>query len=207
MKIYFAGPLFTPYVRQFISAHAQILREHGIDPFVPHEAVQPAVTPDIVDRLLKQGLLHPQDLTEQSAAPSAALRGRFADDLVTELVRRGALTRAQVGLPPLTPATIFAKDCEGLSSANAVVALLDGTQVDDGTACEIGIFYGLLRQDRRKKGIAGWMTDFRGTRRADRGWGINLFVLGVIEECGQIFASFEGVLKQLKTWKRELEEA
>ena len=37
MKIYFAGPLFTPYERDYISACARVLREHGIDPFVPHE--------------------------------------------------------------------------------------------------------------------------------------------------------------------------
>jgi nucleoside 2-deoxyribosyltransferase len=85
-----------------------------------------------------------------------------------------------------------------------VVALLDGTQVDDGTACEIGIFYGLLREDPYKKGIAGFMTDSRGLRRIEHGYGLNLFVLGVIEECGKVFSDFEDVVDQLKAWDAEL---
>jgi hypothetical protein len=76
--------------------------------------------------------------------------------------------------------------------------------VDDGTACEIGIFYGLMRSDPSKKGIAGLMTDSRGTRRMEHGWGLNLFTLGVILEGGAIFSSFEGTLAQLKAWDAEL---
>ena len=36
--------------------------------------------------------------------------------------------------------------------------------VDDGTACEIGIFYALMQADPSKKGILGLLTDLRGTR-------------------------------------------
>jgi nucleoside 2-deoxyribosyltransferase len=171
MKIYFAGPLFTPYVRQFISEHAQILRENNIEPFVPHESFKPVIAPEIVESLVEQGLLKQEDLKEQSAS-----------DLAIELLRKGRLTREQLGLPPRSPELIFEKDYAGLAGANAMVALLDGTQVDDGTACEIGIFYGLLREDPSKKGIVGFMADSRGLRRANHGYGINLFVLGVIEE-------------------------
>src|SRR3954453_8872108 len=87
LKIYFAGPLFTPYERSFIDDCAARLRAEGIDGFVPHE---------------------------------------------------NALAQVDT-----SPSTIFAKDWEGLSNADAVVALLDGPMVDDGTACEIGIFYAL----------------------------------------------------------------
>ena len=53
---------------------------------------------------------------------------------------------------------IFDRCREHLDRADAVVALLDGTQVDDGTAWEIGYFYA-----RRKPGkpIIGIRTDFR----------------------------------------------
>ena len=39
------------------------------------------------------------------------------------------------------PARILQRDLEGVISCNAVVALLDGPQVDDGTAFEIGFAY------------------------------------------------------------------
>ncbi|MGC8787797.1 MAG: nucleoside 2-deoxyribosyltransferase [Anaerolineae bacterium] len=193
MKIYFAGPLFTPYVREFISKHAQILRDNGIDPFVPHENFKPTVSPAAIDLLLKRGLLTSKDLENRSAV-----------DLISDLVYKGRVTREELGLPAVTPEVVFDRDYEGLSSANAVVALLDGTQVDDGTACEIGIFCGLMRKDPTKKGIVGFMTDFRGLRKARRGWGINLFVLGGIEECGVIYDEFTDVVRQLRVWKTEL---
>ena len=37
MRIYFAGPLFTPYERGFIDECAVRLRAEGIEVFVPHE--------------------------------------------------------------------------------------------------------------------------------------------------------------------------
>jgi len=193
VKIYFAGPLFTPYVRAFISQHAQILRDNGIDPFVPHESFKPEVSPEILESLVQKGLITQKALEKQSAP-----------DLVSTLIRKGLVKREQLGLPPMTPKVIFDKDMVGVSNANAVVALLDGTQVDDGTACEIGIFCGLTRTDPTKKGIIGFMTDSRGLRRADHGHGINLFVLGAIEECGMIMNDFQEVIKQLHVWEAEL---
>src|SRR6476620_2726850 len=108
MRVYFAGPLFTPYERSFIDECAARLRADGIEVFVPHE--------------------------------NALAMGDTA------------------------AATIFAKDWQGLSDADAVVAVLDGPMVDDGTACEIGIFFALMRTPPRKKGILGLLTDLRGTR-------------------------------------------
>ena len=189
MKIYFAGPLFTPYVRQFISEHAQILREHGIDPFVPHENFWPKITTERAEALVEKGLLTAEELHDENLPARAA-----------QLLRSGKVSREELGLPELDADLIFQKDYEGLSTANAVVAILDGTQVDDGTACEIGIFYGLLRDDPSKKGVIGFMTDSRGTRKAEQGYGVNLFVLGVIEECGMILSDFEAVIEQLKAW-------
>jgi len=109
MKIYFAGPLFTPYERGYIDECAARLRADGFDVFVPHE----------------------HELAQSDT----------------------------------TPEWIFVKDLEGLDAANAVLALLDGPMVDDGTACEIGIFYALQQSDAAKKGVVGLLTDLRGLAR------------------------------------------
>jgi nucleoside 2-deoxyribosyltransferase len=193
MKIYFAGPLFTPYVRSFISEHAQILRDNGIEPFVPHERFNSMISPERVRALVEQGAIGADELG-----------GTFNPEAVMDLVRDGRLTRDQLGLPATTPPMIFETDYAGLVSANAVVAILDGTQVDDGTACEIGIFYAMTRSDPSKKGVVGFITDSRGTRQRARGYGQNMFVLGVIEERGKIVDRFDDVIAQLKAWEAEL---
>jgi hypothetical protein len=144
VRVYFAGPLFTPYERSFIDECAGRLRDEGIDVFVPHE---------------------------------------------------NALATGDT-----SAATIFAKDWKGLSEADAVVALLDGPLVDDGTACEIGIFYALMRDDPTKKGIVGLLTDLRGTLRHE-GHGLNLFVLGCIEAAGKVCNSMDEVSAALADWR------
>jgi len=46
MKVYFAGPLFTPYERAYIDDCAAQIRAAGIEVFVPHEIPLPdPVTP------------------------------------------------------------------------------------------------------------------------------------------------------------------
>ena len=50
-----------------------------------------------------------------------------------------------------------------------MLAILDGPSVDDGTACEIGMFHALMQSDASKKGIVGLLTDIRRhARRVDR---------------------------------------
>ena len=144
MRVYFAGPLFTPYERSFIDECAARLRADGIDVFVPHE-------------------------NALAAGDTSA-------------------------------ATIFAKDWQGLAEADAVVAVLDGPMVDDGTACEIGIFYALMQADPTKKGILGLLTDLRGTR-GHEGHGLNLFVLGCIEAAGRVCDSMDDVSAALAAWR------
>jgi hypothetical protein len=144
VRVYFAGPLFTPYERSFIDECVARLRAEGIEVFVPHENV------------LATG--------DTSAT------------------------------------TIFQKDWQGLSDADAVVALLDGPMVDDGTACEIGIFYALMQSDPAKKGILGLLTDLRGTLRHE-GHGLNLFVLGCIEAAGKVCNSMDEVAAALADWR------
>ncbi len=144
MRVYLAGPLFTPYERSFIDECVARLRADGIEVFVPHENVL---------------------ATGNTAA-----------------------------------ATIFEKDWQGLSDADAVVAVLDGPMVDDGTACEIGIFYALMQSDSTKKGIVGLLTDLRGTLRHE-GHGLNLFVLGCIEAAGKVCNSMDEVAAALAAWR------
>jgi hypothetical protein len=144
VRVYFAGPLFTPYERSFIDECAARLRAEEIEVFVPHE-------------------------NALAAGDTSA-------------------------------ATIFQKDWKGLVEANAVVALLDGSMVDDGTACEIGIFYALMQADPTKKGIVGLLTDLRSTL-GHEGHGLNLFVEGCIEAGGKVCSSLDEVVETLSAWR------
>jgi hypothetical protein len=144
VKLYFAGPLFTPYERGYIDDCAARLRDEGFDVFVPHE----------------------HELAELDT----------------------------------TAGEIFAKDWGGLAPADAVLALLDGPMVDDGTACEIGIFYALMQSDPSKHGIVGLLTDLRGTRGESNG--LNLFVEGCIEASGgAIVNDLDAAVTLLRTWR------
>jgi nucleoside 2-deoxyribosyltransferase len=134
VKVYFAGPLFTPYERRYIDECAAQLRADNFEVFVPHEH-ELAVDVDV------------------------------------------------------TAAWILSKDRPGVEGANAMLAILDGSAVDDGTACEIGMFHALMQSDDAKKGIIGLLTDIRGRRGESTG--VNLFVQGVIEDVGEIVDSFE----------------
>ncbi len=150
MKIYFAGPLFTPYERSFIDQCAARMREAGMDVFVPHEIPLP---------------------------------------------------------DPVTSKFIFDTDAREVLDSNAVLALLDGPMVDDGTASEIGIFWSEMRHDKTKKGIIGLVTDTRVIRDRNMidGKGINLFVRGCIEDSGSVVDSFEKAFEILLKWQQEID--
>ena len=147
-RIYFAAPQFTPYARSFVAEHAQLLRDRGMDVYVPR-------------------------------------------------------ARARVEARRLTPEGIFDQDYAALRGSNVLVALLDGTQPDDGVALELGLFYGLLRGDSSKRGILGFMTDSRGLRRKEHGYGCNHFPIGVIEECGAVLDEFADIVAQIEMWDND----
>jgi hypothetical protein len=88
----------------------------------------------------------------------------------------------------LDPADVFRVDVEGVRDANVLLAWLDGPMVDDGTACEIGVFAQLVEAgDPRHRGIVGLVTDLRAQRRrATPGDGLNLFVAGAIAANGEL---------------------
>ena len=105
-------------------------------------------------------------------------------------------------LADVTLDQVYRIDSEGLQSANALVAWLDGPIVDDGTACEIGMFAELVRSGGDQyRGIVAISTDIRLERRRQVnvvGGGMNLFVAGAIETCGRICHTVDEVLAALR---------
>ena len=96
----------------------------------------------------------------------------------------------------LDAATVFRVDVEGVRAANVLVAWLDGPMVDDGTACEIGLFAGLVASDDpHYRGIVGLVTDIRTRRRrGTSGDGLNLFVAGAVLANGALAWSVDEAL-------------
>src|SRR6476646_9892802 len=106
-------------------------------------------------------------------------------------------------LADVTLELVYRIDTEGLRSANALVAWLDGPIIDDGTACEVGMFAELVRSGGKQyRGIVAISTDIRLERRRAGnvvGGGMNLFVGGAIESCGNIVHTVDAVVAALRT--------
>ncbi|MDK2980406.1 MAG: hypothetical protein PWQ55_753 [Chloroflexota bacterium] len=151
IKIYFAGPLFTTYERDWITQTTQALRSAGFDPFVPIE-----------------NEFHPEDFPE--------------------------LSRQKL---------CFDKDFSGIHTANVLFVNLNGYEVDDGTATEIGVFYALAQSDPARKGIVAYHDDWRAQTGGD-GKGLNLFVRGCIEDIGFITSNLDEAIAQIGQWQDEL---
>lgn len=104
-------------------------------------------------------------------------------------------------LADVTLEQVFRIDTEGLRSSNALVAWLDGPIVDDGTACEIGMFAELVRSGgEHYRGIVAVATDLRLERRRQAsvvGGGMNLFVGGAIASCGTIVHTVDEIVTAL----------
>ena len=105
-------------------------------------------------------------------------------------------------LADVTVELVYRIDTEGLRSANALVAWLDGPVIDDGTACEIGMFAELVRSGGdHYRGIVAIATDIRLERRRAGnvvGGGMNLFVGGAIESCGRIVHTVDDAVSALR---------
>ena len=103
-------------------------------------------------------------------------------------------------LKELSPTEVFRVDAEGVRAANVLVAWLDGPVVDDGTACEIGMFAQLVASgDPQYLGIVGVITDLRLQRRRGHavGDGMNLFVVGAVEAAGRMCWSVDDAVEAL----------
>ena len=104
-------------------------------------------------------------------------------------------------LKELTPEEVFRVDARGVRDANVLLAWLDGPVIDDGTACEIGMFAQLVASgDPRYRGIVGLITDLRLQRRRGVavGDGMNLFVIGAIESAGRLCWSVDDAIVALR---------
>lgn len=128
---------------------------------------------------------------------------RFLDECASRLRAAGfdVFVPHEKGLTgvDVTAEAIFAVDADGVKWADAVLAVLDGPSVDDGTACEIGLFYGLKQHEPERRGIVGLMTDIRGERRGD--FATNLFVRGCIEASGgAVVTTLDEAIEILRAW-------
>jgi nucleoside 2-deoxyribosyltransferase len=107
----------------------------------------------------------------------------------------------------LTSSEVYRVDSEAVRSADVLLAWLDGPSIDDGTACEIGMFAELVERDeKRHRGIVGLVTDARLERRRGNtaGDGLNLFVAGAIEACGRICWSVDEAVEALRALEARL---
>ena len=172
MNIYFSVPQNTPYQRNFVNNCAVLLGNSGFEVFL-------AADPHISN-------------------PSAYEQTRESDgvSLISDETKPGRLKKNAFA------SQVFADNLVKLIGSEALVALLDGSQVDDRVACEIGIFYGLMRTDPTKKGILGLATDLRCLRRRDSNYGINIFTLGTLEEVGEVKEDLDGIIERLIQWKK-----
>ena len=87
------------------------------------------------------------------------------------------------------PKHIMNKDRAAIDACDVVVALLDGTQMDDGTAWEIGYAYA------KGKPFVGIRTDFRNAGDTTHGR-VNAMIEG---SCVGIVKDFDEVLKMLQS--------
>lgn len=91
----------------------------------------------------------------------------------------------------LTGRDIFVLCERALREADVLVATLDGAQVDDGTAWEVGYFYALSKGASER--ILGIRTDFRSAGDV-RGTRVNAMLDA---SCGRIVGSLEELLEKL----------
>ncbi|MBN1922158.1 MAG: nucleoside 2-deoxyribosyltransferase [Anaerolineae bacterium] len=192
MKVYCAGPLFTLCEREYMSRCGQALRDAGgIEPFVPHENIKLRLPVNTADRLLALGVATPETLAEQSL-----------EDLVRRLLQTRTITREDLNLPPGTEAKqVFERDVEAIVTADAVLAVINGPEVDDGTACEIGIFAALMEIDPTKKGVVAIHDDWRTLDWPGEGKGLNPFVHGCLLKSGVIVRRLENAIAILESWR------
>jgi nucleoside 2-deoxyribosyltransferase len=86
-----------------------------------------------------------------------------------------------------SPEQIFQANLKALNECNSMVAILDGPQVDDGTAWEVGYFF------MQGKGVHGIRTDLRRAGESERSR-VNLMVEF---SCQSLAASLDELLTNL----------
>jgi hypothetical protein len=167
MKIYFSAPQNTPYQHAFIDNCVAVLGNSGFDVFL---ATDPFINNQFAFKQIRE--IDDKLMTSDGTNSGKMKKNSFAHQVFTE-------------------------NYKALAEADALIALLDGSQVDDRVACEVGIFYGLMRNDLSKKGILGLATDSRCLRRRESTYGINIFTLGTLEEVGTVFEDLISIIDYL----------
>ncbi len=94
-------------------------------------------------------------------------------------------------LGPKAKHEIFCRCKSHLGDAGMLIALLDGPQMDDGTAWEIGYFYAGKKPEQK---IIGVQTDFRRAGESE-GAVVNAMVEGA---CDMVVRSREEVLEAIR---------
>ncbi len=127
---------------------------------------------------------------KQSIQNWAALRGHYLEIIYPYELLAG--NKHLQDNPDLSGQIIFDLCSKALREANLVVATLDGPQVDDGTAWELGYFYACCGEKGDR--ILGIRTDFRlaGEREGGR---LNAMLES---SCGCIVGSLEELLDKLE---------
>jgi len=120
---------------------------------------------------------------------------RFAADIeraptiIDPAERRALLARINTGLG--------SKNAEAIREADGMVAVLDGIDVDSGTAAEIGYAYGLAKR------IYGLRTDFRLTGENEVSV-VNLQVRYFIDDSGgTLVTTADELVPLLRAWSNE----
>jgi len=91
--------------------------------------------------------------------------------------------------------SIFNSDIDQLKQASIVVAVLDGSDVDSGTAAEIGFAYA------ERKAIFGLLTDFRAYAfDGTKAWRVNNMIYGMCDLGNRIFRRKEDLSIALKSY-------
>lgn len=111
-------------------------------------------------------------------------------------------------------------DCARLDNTDVLIACIDGDVLPSGTCAEIGIFREKIRRGD-KKILVGICTDTRQcylTHSSEKDIGgatslgesqysyQNLFVTGVIKECGELFSTMEDAIEYIKKNRGKLNE-
>ena len=128
---------------------------------------------------------------------------QFLEDLVNKLAEELDLDiyddfflphrdAGDVGVAGKTRDKVFYDDLRYLESAKVVIALLDGSDVDSGTAVEIGYAYAM------KKEIFGLLTDKRKwDNTCSQVIGINNMIWGTLLEGRRIYRSLDSLAQEV----------
>ncbi len=168
MKVYFSAPQNTSYQREYVQARVEELRAEGFEVYLAS------------DKYINH---------QPAFEVTAEMNGK---PLYSDKDGGGRLEKSHFAQE------VFAENYAKLVEADVLVALLDGSQVDDRVACEIGIFYGLSLYNPGERRILGFASDARCLRRSDSTFGVNIFTVGTLEEIGNVFDDFDGLVSYLK---------